>query len=108
MIQAVFYVDSDGRYVGFRVSGHAGYARYNKDIVCASVSILTINTVNAIEKLTDNRFKCEQGESGLIQFKFLSDSDEAGQILLRTLAMGLDGISREYGEKYLQVHYKEV
>lgn len=107
-------MDSDQTYVGFQVSGHAGYGKSGKDIICASVSALTINTVNAIEQLTENKFKCEQGKSGLIQFKFLSDSvqDEEqkriGQILLRTLDLGLTGISREYGDEYVQVHYREV
>lgn len=107
-------MNSEQSYVGFQVSGHAGYGKSGKDIICASVSILTINTVNAIEQLTENKFKCEQGESGLIQFKFLSDSEQKeeqkmmGQILLRTLDLGLTGISREYGDEYVQVHYREV
>ncbi len=107
-------MNSEHDYVGFQVSGHAGYDKSGKDIICASVSILTINTVNAIEQLTENKFKCEQGKSGLIQFKFLSDSEQKeeqkqmGQILLRTLDLGITGISREYGSEYVQVHYREV
>ena len=51
MIKADFYLNTDGSYRGFSVSGHAGYAKRGQDIVCASVSSLVINTVNAIEAL---------------------------------------------------------
>ena len=46
MIQAVFYMYPDKTYRGFSVSGHAGYENAGKDIICASVSALVINTVN--------------------------------------------------------------
>lgn len=108
MIKAIIYMDSNERYTGFSVSGHAEYGKYGKDIICASVSVLTINTINAIETFTDNAYKCEQDNKGTIKFKFSSKSDDKGQLLLSTLAMGLSEISKEYGEKYLQVHYKEV
>ncbi|MGN0389212.1 MAG: ribosomal-processing cysteine protease Prp [Wujia sp.] len=107
MIQAVFYKDSE-QYRGFSVSGHAGYEKKGRDIICASVSTLVINTVNAIETLTANTGVCEQDGSGCIRFKFSSDCDEKGQLLIQALDMGLTNISKEYGKKYLQVHYKEV
>ena len=84
---------SDKTYRGFSVRGHAGYENAGKDIICASVSALVINTVNAVDAHT---------------FKFSSDSDEQGQLLIRALDMGLSNIEKEYGKKYLQVHYKEV
>ena len=101
-------MDSEDCYTGFSVKGHAGYDKRGKDIICASVSVLTINTINAIETLTDNGFKCEQDRSGSIKFKFSSKSDDKGQLLLSALAMGITEISNEYGESYVQVHYKEV
>ena len=30
------------------VKGHAGYAKRGEDIVCAAISVLTINTINSI------------------------------------------------------------
>lgn len=101
-------MNSEQSYVGFSVSGHAGYEKHGRDIICASVSSLVINTVNAVDALTKNPCKCEQGESGCIKFKFSSNSDEQGQLLIRALDMGLSNIEKEYGKKYLQVHYKEV
>lgn len=101
-------MNSEKQYFGFSVSGHAGYKKKGEDIICASVSALVINTVNAIESLTENQGICEQEDSGIIRFKFSSKSDEKGQLFIQALDMGLCNISKEYGEKYLQVHYKEV
>ena len=47
MITAVFY-KKDRELSGFRVSGHAGYADYGYDIVCASVSSAVQLTANLI------------------------------------------------------------
>jgi uncharacterized protein YsxB (DUF464 family) len=94
--------------MGFTVSGHAGYAESGKDIVCAAVSALTINTVNSVEELTDNKFKLAQDEAGRIEFKFDEKSDENGQLLLGSLSLGLTELAKEYGDRHLQVYFKEV
>ena len=44
-------------YVGLICMGHAGYAENEPDIVCAAVSVLVINTINAIEKLAGQKPK---------------------------------------------------
>ena len=40
---------------GFRCIGHAEYAEYGSDIVCAGVSALVVNAINSIEALRGNR-----------------------------------------------------
>lgn len=107
MIDAVFYKDARDKYIGFSISGHAGYAKRGKDIVCAAVSALAVNTVNSIDKFTDNTYKIDNA-SGMIKFKFTSDSDEKGQLLLNALVLGITEIYKEYDGKYLQVYFKEV
>ena len=47
MIEASF-VKSSGRFTGFTVTGHAGYADSGSDIVCAGVSSAVQLTANAI------------------------------------------------------------
>jgi hypothetical protein len=108
MIKATFYRDSKKNYMGFTVSGHAGYAESGKDIICAAVSALTINTVNSVEKFTDNRYSVVQDEAGSIKFKFDEKSDENGQLLLSSLSLGLTELAKEYGDRHLQVYFKEV
>ena len=108
MIKVIFYREKDEIYTGFSAEGHAGYGEYGRDIVCAAVSALVINTVNAIEKFTDNKFSLEQGTSGTIKFNFSSASDRDGQLLLKALVLGITEIYKEHGNDYLQVYFKEV
>ncbi len=108
MIKTTFYKDSNNRYVGFTVKGHAGYANSGKDIVCAGVSVLTINTINSVKAFTDNTFKTHIDEAGTIKFKFDKESDDKGQLLIQSMELGILGIIEDYGKKYVEVHYKEV
>ena len=52
MINITIYQRQKDVYDGFRMEGHAEYAKYGKDIVCAGVSALVINTINSIEEFT--------------------------------------------------------
>ncbi len=108
MIKAIFYLNQDEKYVGFDIRGHAGYEESGKDIICSAVSALSITTVNAIDTFTDVCFNGDMNPDGSIQFRITSNFDDKTQLLLSTLALGLTDISKEYGEQYLKVHYKEV
>ena len=48
------------------ISGHALYDEYGKDIVCASVSSVSICTVNAIISINDNAIEAIEKEGELI------------------------------------------
>ena len=50
MIKVILKKNSD-LYESISVSGHADFALYGKDIVCASVSSIVITSVNAIIRL---------------------------------------------------------
>ena len=55
MIRVTIYKNEKHQCVGFKAHGHAGFSEEGQDIVCAAVSVLTINTLNAIEKFADDR-----------------------------------------------------
>ena len=106
MIEAIICSNSKNEYIGFSVSGHAGYARKGNDIVCSAVSALTFSFLNSVEELTDCVYKVEKGDSGLIKFKFLN-KDDNGDLLFKSFVIGLTGLSKDYG-KFLKVYFKEV
>ena len=54
MIRVTIYKNEKHQCVGFKAHGHAGFSEEGQDIVCAAVSVLTINTLNAIEKFADD------------------------------------------------------
>ena len=70
MIRVTIYKNEKHQCVGFKAHGHAGFSEEGQDIVCAAVSVLTINTLNAIEKFADDRTSLVSDESkGLIDYR---------------------------------------
>ena len=110
MIKARIY-RKNKKICGFEISGHAGYAAAGEDIVCSAVTVLCLNTVNAVEKFTEIPFKCEADEKrgGYLKVLFPLEgaADHDTQLLLETLVLGLSGIEMEY-KKYLTLIYEEV
>jgi len=89
-----------------RCEGHSGLYPLGKDILCSAVSVLMINAVNSIEALTDGTFTLKSDEGiGLIDVIIDKSSDEV-TLLLKSLVLGLEAISAEYGKKHLNIEYK--
>ena len=90
--------------------GHAEYARKGKpDVLCAAISALTIGTINSLEELAGERLKTIQNEeTGFLRCDFESTLQEKSVFLMDSMVFSLENISREYGEKYLQVKFEEV
>ena len=111
MIEAIIY-HRKKELCGYRISGHAGFAQEGEDIVCSAVSILAINTANAIEQFTSMPFCCEADEQKGGYLKVIFSDIEKGidhdaLLLLKTMVMGLEDLSKEY-KKYIRLKYKEV
>lgn len=105
MINVKFFIDHSGQPTGFTVSGHAGYADFGKDIVCASVSsavMLTVNTalqnfnVDATVDVGDNVISC----------KFKESSSDGAKLLLG-LKAHFEALSEDY-PKSIKVNISEV
>lgn len=99
---------SGEEYQGFSCKGHAGYEEEGKDIICAAVSALTVNTINSIEKFTEDAFKAEAAD-GMVRWKFteLPLSPET-KILMDSLVLGLENIQETYGKKYIKITEKSL
>ncbi len=87
--------------------GHAEYDEEGRDIICAAVSVLMVNTANAIEKLTEDGFTCEEGE-GYVAMAIEQDASEGARLLMNALKLGLESIRETYGDTYLDIVTKEV
>ena len=100
---------TNGRYSGFSCSGHAGYAERGSDIVCAAVSVLVINTINAMEALAAAEMEVStREEEGIIDVVFPAPPAEKGVLLMDAMVLGLQSIARQYGKKYLRLKIEEV
>ncbi len=96
----------DNCFCGFEISGHAGYAECGKDIICASVSVLAINTVNSIEQFTNDKFELRESpdESGYLYF-YIKEPSYESELLLNSFIIGINAIYDNYGKKYLKIVY---
>lgn len=110
MIHAFIYKNKNDSCVGFRLSGHAGYDVHGKDIVCAAVSILVINTINSIELLTNDviQVNIQEEEKGIIDVSFPSEISYETKLLIDSMILGLNGIVEDGNKKYLKVLFEEV
>ena len=98
---------SSDSYKGIECLGHAGFAEYGDDIVCSAISVLTINLINSIETLTDDKIDLVQDENkGLIRFSFKDEPSKDSLILMKSYELGVDSISRQYGKKFLNIKFR--
>jgi uncharacterized protein YsxB (DUF464 family) len=109
MTKVTIYKNVKNECVGFKALGHAGYAEEGEDIVCAAISILTINTMNAIETFTDADVSLEMDEEiGFIEYRIEEPTKETS-LLLDTMVLGLQTMADDenYAE-YIDLLFEEV
>ena len=100
---------SGHQYKGFECAGHAGYAEEGSDIICAAVSALAVNTINAIEQFTEDPYQVEQAEDGgYLKVLFPEGLSEKAALLMDSLVLGIENIEAEYGNEYITLLLEEV
>ena len=104
---AVTIYKRSGQYAGFVIEGHAGYGEEGEDIVCAAVSVLSLNALNSIEAFTEDRFSGEE-KDGYLSCSFPEALSEKAVLLLDSMVLGLTDIQRSYGQSYIRIVFKEV
>ena len=86
---------------GITVDGHAGYAETGKDIICASVSVLTQGLVHSLESLTNDEISYHVSNGHIdINYKDLS---ERGCLLVDYFFIAVSDIQNAYGNQYVQI-----
>jgi uncharacterized protein YsxB (DUF464 family) len=107
MITVTVSKNEDGICNRICMHGHAGYAAYGQDIVCAAASALFINTANAIEKFTDDDFCVNQDtKTDQVILQLTSPISEKSKLLVDSLLLGLQGIEEEYSSEYIRVIFQ--
>ena len=109
MTQITIYRNENRQVQRFTCMGHAGYDAHGYDIVCASISVLVINTINAIEAFTADACVCDVvEETGNIDFRFTGEISHDSWLLVETMILGLTEIQNDYGNEFLILDFKEV
>ena len=107
MIRAEFFVDAEGRLLGFSITGHAGMAEAGSDILCAAVSsaaYMTANTVLEVLHVTPVSLRVEEGD---MLFRIAERDEKPCRTVLSGFKLHLLGLEEQYSD-YLRVRYTEV
>ena len=109
MIQVNILRDRNEVVKGIDINGHAGYAEYGQDVICAAVSALVLNMANSVESFTDDHFEGSVSEDGgEFSFSFPDSISPESQLLMKSLILGLENILDEYGAEYIKFRFREV
>ena len=109
MTHITIYTNQQKAFTGFSCKGHSGYADAGSDIVCAGISTLVINTINALDALTSTVVLADADEAdGMIDVNFPKGCNADGKLLVDAMILGLQGIQKNYGKKFLTLDFKEV
>lgn len=102
MIEAAFHRKA-GVLCGFSIQGHAGYAAYGQDIVCASVSSAAQLTANGITEILGLPAKVEVEErTNRLTLALPPNSGSLraeGEHMLAALLLHLQLLEEDYAEK---------
>lgn len=89
------------------IQNHAEFDIEGRDIVCAAVSALVLNSINTITHLLDYPLHYDiDEEKAVIQIHHDGISKDVN-LILASLELGLRNI-REVYPNYIGIHYKEV
>lgn len=110
MIQAILYTSGE-KICGFDMAGHANYAPYGEDIVCAAVSVLAIATVNSLETQLGQIRANVSDETGRVSCFLQAVLDEQQEIIaqsiFQTLEIGLRSVEQTYPD-YLKLRRTKI
>lgn len=94
-------IKENDKLIGFKCDGHANYSYFGNDIVCAAVSVLTINTINSLEVIAHKQVDVFE-EDGYIEYRIRGKPSVQSNILLQSAKLGYESIADEY-KKYVTI-----
>ena len=90
------FIKSNGKFLGFCIQGHSGYAEEGSDIVCAAVSSMAMLTINNITDSLGVEAFCEvDGEGPIIDFRLVTENETAC-LLIAGLWRELAALANDY------------
>ena len=92
MIKAEIF-KSDGKIIGFSISGHADAAPKGKDIYCAGVSTLSDSTYISITEYLKRDVE-GKAANGQLSLKLKTPPDELTEAVFQTMLIGLREIEK--------------
>ena len=102
----VLITEKKGVLESILIKGHANYDIYGKDIVCASVSALTLCTINNISVLEDNTIKITMNDN---EFKIeVIKATKINTKLLNNMIKSLSQLEAKYSKNIKILYRREL
>jgi uncharacterized protein len=96
MISVDLFRDKQGMITGYKVSGHADYAKAGEDIICSAVSALTQAPLLGLERhLKLKPSYVVNQEDGILEVALNSAPNDLTEAILQTMLYGVDSIARQ-------------
>lgn len=99
MTTATFNYNANDQFISFVISGHSGYDKKGRDIVCSSITTASYTTIGMLQRLIDPKtFIYHENEDGYLELKMTSnkvDQNIVKQIIQNFIDV-LDNIQRQY------------
>ncbi len=113
MIKIKLFSDPLGNIIQYDIKGHANFAPYGEDIVCAAISVLGQTTlmglVEVLQLKREEIFYKIDDNTGYLNVKLKEIKDKElvkdTQILLQTFKLGIESIQDTYPEN-LKIEYR--
>ncbi len=81
----IIYQKKDNQINKIQITGHANYAEFGKDIVCASVSSIVVTTINGILSIDNEAIKYIEEQTLLIEN--LKEDEITNKLLVNMLSL---------------------
>ncbi len=93
----------NNNYVALECSGHTGYAEYNKDVLCATISgIVQSCVIGLTDVVKINPKIIKDNKRGYIKFELPNsieqDKLKSSQVLLNTVFLSLKDLCKGYSQ----------
>ncbi len=95
-------------FIRVTTSGHALFDESGRDVVCAGVSVLVINTINSMERFTSCNIEVTSNQDKGFIDCIINNPDNESNLLMKSMILGLEEIQKSYSDDYLQINIKEV
>lgn len=90
-------IKENNKLIGFKVDGHANSSSYGTDIVCAAVSVLSINTINSLQVIAHKELDVWE-EDGYLEYHIRGNSTPQSNVLLQSAMLGYRSTAEQYPE----------
>ena len=102
MTKIKFFKRND-QFIGLECSGHTGYAEYNKDVLCASLSGIIQSGILGLNKVLNINGKLNRkDEEGYIKYELPKNLDDKklldSQIILMTMYESIKDLCSGYSQ----------